>query len=218
MTARATDNFNRANGALGANWTGGAGEDACTIVSNLINFSGGNGLGFDQASFFSGTLVGGGTTWPNDQYSKGTVGSSGAAGADQGPGLLVRHAAAAQTFYRFSADQAGSNNVTVSKFVSATYTSLGAVTHAWTTGAIWEIDAQGTTLTIKESGSTVTTKTDSAITAGNPGISYSSTDTGTNTVDDWEGGDFVGGAPAIVLTKVSRRDAWLLGKYWAAQR
>jgi hypothetical protein len=187
MAILAADNFNRANGiGLGANWTQPAGtSNQFDISSNAaIPHSAASGDSYDAYTAI---------TWPNDQWSQANLTVSGTAGGGNGIGLAVRLATGQKTGYRTSLDHATSSNVDLSKVVNNTSTDLGLTSLAsWTDGDLWELDILGTTLTLFHSGATQATTSDSAITSGNAGIFFSTSETSAS-LDNWAGGDFHAG-------------------------
>lgn len=193
MSILATDNFNRANeNPLAGNWTTGPGEGNMRLVGNLAANFGDDGI--DCAAYYSAI------TWPNDQYSKAKLATTGTAGSAAGPMLTVRQSNSADTHYRLAVDHAGTNNVDLRRRVAGTTTPIATFTQAWTDGDTWELRVQGTTLSVWLNGVQVgTNQTDANIASGYAGIAYSSLDANA-TIDDWEGGDFAGGGgggPAI---------------------
>lgn len=178
------DDFNRADvGTLAGNWTTGGGtEGAMAIVGNAATTS---NINADCGSNYTAI------TLPNDQYSKAKLYVTGVSGpGDWGPGLKVRGSTAARTQYRLSCNHAATNNITLAKFIAEAYTVLTGwpVTLAWTDGDTWELRVIGTTLRVFRNGVQVGSDvTDASITAGSPGITYSSL-ASTASIDDWEGG------------------------------
>jgi hypothetical protein len=186
MGTLATDNFDRADaGTLGSNWTTGGEENTFGIVSNKASADGPN----DAAAYYNAV------TWPNDQYSQTVLATSKSSTADEGVGVMVRHAAGTtRAYYRAVFAHGTTNNVGVSKFTNPTYTNLGKRN----TGSDWTNDAatgyievQGSTIVIKLNGTTLGASfSDSAVTAGSAGLNNSG-DSGTpRTQNNWEGGDF----------------------------
>jgi hypothetical protein len=79
--------------------------------------------------------------------------------------------------------------------VSGAFTQIGsAATVTWTDGDAWELDANGSAIAFKHTGTSVASGTDSAVTSGSPGLLYSASTAGLTVVaDNWEGGDFSAG-------------------------
>lgn len=183
MTALATDNFNRANGSgLGANWTVPAlGAVAFNISSNTAVPS--DLSGSDDFEVYTGVA------FPGNHYSKAALTVNGTGGSGQGNGLVVRQITTDGTGYRFVVDHAASSNGRLEKKVGYTGTTLQTITQAWSDGDIWELDANGSTISVLLNGVSKISVTDAANAGGGPGLSFSTADTSAST-DNWEGGDF----------------------------
>ena len=190
-----TDDFNRANGAMGVNWT--TLKNGFTVVSNAAAPS--NTATTDDWNIYTGTIVGA------DQYVKAKLTCVGTNGAQAGIALALRtQADATVKGYRFIVDHAASGNCSLDfeKDSSAAYINLKQFTQAWTNGDTWEVRVTGTSpilFTFLLNGATITTHSESTnlITTGQPGISFSSAETSAS-IDDFEGGDYTaggGGAP-----------------------
>lgn len=159
-----------------------------------------NNTANDATSYYDDGAI----SWPDDQYAKGDIATTEAAGSGAGPGLCVRHIlSATATYYRAVADHGGSNNVRLSRVNAGSFTALQSFTKTWTDGDTWELWAQGGTgnvlLTIYCEGVLVGTFTDtsgSSLASGAPGIAYSSS-AATPTIDNWEGGELIADAVAV---------------------
>jgi hypothetical protein len=130
-------------------------------------------------------------TWPNDQYSKAPLATTGTYSSGDGPAVAVRMSSSALTLYRLVANHVGASNVFLTKYLAGVFSALTSVTQAWTDGDIWEIRVQGSVITGFRNGLPVSglTFTDATIAAGNAGLSYSSEGTGqVSTIGAWEGG------------------------------
>lgn len=205
MTVLAYESFDLANeNPLGHGaWTTSPGNVAMQIVSNVATPT--DPTTNDDTSYYSAR------TWGNDQFSRARLTVNSTAGSGAGVALIVRQASGANTRYRFAADHAASNNVTLIKFVAGVVTTLTGwpVTKAWTDNDLWELDVQGTTLSIFLTPASTGVKaqvgsntTDSSIASGSPGIGVSTTVTSAS-INDWEGGDF-SADPAIASTRLAR--------------
>lgn len=204
MTELASDDFNRAdNTDLGANWNNISGSTGpLTIFTNAVRWT---------AALDDGTEVyDGGIAWPNDQYSQCTVTGSGASGAnpDTGPGVCVRGSAGTNMYRVCIGFGASSGETGIAKFVSAAHTALGAFgTDGFVSGDVLRVEVSGSTITVFRNGTQVEQRTDTSITSGNPGLSYSSVQ-GDSHMDDWSGGDLqnpvtYGGSPRRGLASVA---------------
>lgn len=124
MTAIA-DDFNRANGALGANWASGLNSAAETIVSNAVV---GANDAVDHISIWQGTALGANqssrttiiTLATNNQYCRVGVRMSGSAGTLQGYGFYTDGTTGA-THTEIDSWTAGSQSVEAS--IATTFTA-----------------------------------------------------------------------------------------------
>ncbi len=187
MAVLATDNFNRADvNPIGSPWTApNAGPNHnFRIVSNTAQEQ----LLAQDAAVFNTSV-----TWPNNHYSQAKVTVTGVDGGT-GPGCGVRMATS-DNYYRLILDHASSGNAELAKFVSGSYTQLWSRTQAFTDGATFYLEVQGTTLIAKHNGTAIgASATDSSLSTGSPGLTYSSPASSAS-LDDWEGGDFSSGFP-----------------------
>lgn len=155
-----SDNFNRANGGLGANWTTITGLSAPTISGNTI------------AAALSGAYWSA-NTFSDNQYSQGAVTASTDA---YGALVIVRQSSSANTSYWATIwdDTSGSghNYCVMYKRITGTDTQLGVSVNCDAYGASFNLrlEASGTTLTYKIGATTIMTRTDSAITSGSAGF------------------------------------------------
>lgn len=188
-----TDSFDRADGALGANWLAPGSWAAPTIASNQVTST-----AAEQAAVFTGA----GWTGGADHYVEVTMKASGG-GSDCGP--CARCATVTfNTFYYFAIPSLGSSDThQLHQVVSQSFTPIGTpFSGTINVGDVVRIEAEGTTIRGKVNGVTVTSATDSGIASGNPGIFMF--DGGTNpAMDDFAAGDFTA-AP-------TRR--WILGTH-----
>jgi len=182
MSTLATDPFTRGNAAnLGANWTIQTTKIAIPIVSNAASLTEPVNDGAEAYTAIA---------WPNDQYSQANLTS----GSQGSPGVAVRLQTGANTVYWVSIDHEATLNAAVLKFVTGSATALSNITNAYTDGDLFRLEVQGSTLVVKQNGTTVggLGASDSAITSGNAGLYYNAAGAGatTSTWDYWEGGDF----------------------------
>lgn len=189
MTALASDNFNRANeNPLGNGvWSTASGQNPWQIVSNAATPT--VVAGTDDRSYYSGIA------WPNDQYSQAKLTVNLATGAGSGNGLSVRQSSSVDSSYGLIVDHGATTNVAIIRRVAGVGAVILSVTQAWTDGATWRFEVQGTALRGYLNGALVISTTDPNITSGSPGL-WLSTDVTSALADDWEGGDFsiAGGA------------------------
>jgi len=170
------DNFNRANGGVGANWTtvtGAAG--GLQISSNQLASQATNSESLYTA-----------TTLSNDQFTQVTATTASPGYMD--PIVRGSTSAAASGYHCFAAGASGDgiykNNTTL--------LSAGAVTITWSIGDIFRCEASGgatTTINMFKNGVNVATATDSSSPnlSGSPGVRFGA-GTG-NSVDNFSAGN-----------------------------
>ena len=175
MALPATDNFNRSNGAIGANWTalGNASSNPGFLVQAnacKANTSPGGGV--------SAFAVWNADTFGDDHFAEATFASSG------NMGLCVRmrdngSARADGYVWRF-------NNGTISRVNGGTLTALTTGLSVPAVGSICRLTVSGSGLVPLDDGVALGLVTDSTFTTGGaPGIFGTSGNAGT--LDDWQG-------------------------------
>jgi hypothetical protein len=180
MTILASDNFNRANGGLGANWTTTTSEVAPSIISNECDFSA-NDTGARYTAI----------SWPNDQYAQVTIGSVVSPVVGEGVGVACRIASAAKTHYLI---QGNTNETRLYKVVSGAFTQLGSDGVAVAAADVLRLICNGSSISVTKNGSIIIGPvTDTEITAGDAGLWGSNNEATHPTADNFEGGDFAAG-------------------------
>jgi hypothetical protein len=178
--ANFSDAFTRADeNPLAGNWTTITGETALKIVSNQVVPS-------NDALDCSARVNS--VSFSADHYASAILSTASTGGSGAGPGLAVRVASGARTYYRFIADHDLTNNCQIIRFLAGS-TPLVTFTQAWTNGDRWELrvvgPANAAVLTMYLNGSLVQTYTDnSSLASGSPGMAYSST-AASSTLDDF---------------------------------
>jgi hypothetical protein len=172
--ATVLDNFNRANGGLGANWTTVRGTTAPQIVDDTAQPG---SAGKVNSAYWSANTFG------SDQYAAASFSTN--SGSNYGPAIAVRLSNSTGYFLWY-----GNSTSTVSIWrmnSSSSWTELKAsakLTMAATD--VWQLQAVGSTLTGYQNGTPVVTTTDTHYKTGAPGIwMYYATSQITN----WYGGD-----------------------------
>jgi hypothetical protein len=171
-----TDDFDRADGSLGPDWTdmtdGGLAISSQQVVGTSSSYSG------DIRTA---------ETYASDQYSQIEITST-QLSAGQWIGVAVRAQNGGQDLYLglyFWND--GDPVLMLFKRIDGGWTQLGST---YGTGALiaetqLQLSATGSNLTFSENGVALITASDTSLTGGAPGImAY-----GTPTADDWSGGD-----------------------------
>ncbi len=194
-----TDNFNRANGSVGANYdhTDTNDNGDVTITSNDVAGVVANG------SMISAQARNNTTTPGADQYAKIRISSAiDFQSENYKLGVMVRSAGGTSTTpcdcygLTVAADAGGPDYTTrLFKIVSGTRTSLNAAQVAWALNDTIELEVEGTTLRAMKNGVALGgsfTQTDSALASGKFGILAS----GTIAIidgDDFDGGNLTAG-------------------------
>ena len=171
----ASDNFNRADGGLGSNWTTVAGTAAPAIVSNTLRAGTASKL---NSAYWSASTFG------NDQFAQASLPNS--SGNQYGPGIAVRLSGSKGYFLWY-----GNSPNTVSLWRMDSSTSWTQLKQSGTltvspSSDVWKIQAVGSTISGYQNGNLVVQATDTNITSGSPGVwlYYAS-----NQIDNWSGGD-----------------------------
>lgn len=176
MAVLFTDDFNRANGGLGANWT--AIDTSFTISSNVVVPT---STGSDALQIVNSV------TWPNDQYAQIKVVALAVHANDIGPGLTLR-CVDTNNYYRINVN---SSNVQVAKVVSGGLTALANLGAGFVANDTLYVEVQSNTLKVFRNGVQFggDVAGDAALASGSAGLFYSSTAAEAQ-VDDFVGGDF----------------------------
>jgi hypothetical protein len=168
-----TDDFNRADGGLGANWT------SSRFVSNppLIASNkavGGFALGGISSAIYTGSA------FTNDQYSKAVIATIGAGD----PSVWVRAESPGNAVTGYYAEFTSGSQVQIFK---STATSLASTAiSVLIAGDVIELRVIGTTLSAYLNGALLVQTTDSDHASGSPGFQLDITAT---SIDSWEGGN-----------------------------
>ena len=172
--ATISDNFNRANGGLGSNWTTVSGTTAPQIVNNTAQPGSAGTL---NSAYWSANTFG------SNQYAAASFPNS--SGTNFGPGIAVRLSGSKGYFLWY-----GNSASTVSIWrmdSSSSWTQLKASAKLTVAATdVWQLQAVGSTLTGFQNGKQVVTTTDTNYTTGAPGIwmYYAA-----NQITNWSGGD-----------------------------
>jgi hypothetical protein len=184
-----SDNFNRANGGLGANWTANS-DGGLVILSNKVK---GNNASTQTSSYWTAN------GFSSDQFSQITNMVQNL-GTDYAGVTVRQQGVGGQTYYvAVYLWNSGTPLIQLYKHVAGGpgYVQLGSNFSAAAAGPtdVLRLEANGSTLSVKWNGTAVITQTDTAIpSGGSPGIQIFQG----ATADDWQGGAL--GAPAILAT------------------
>ena len=172
-----SDNFTRANGSLGANWTNMS-VGGLTISNDAVVGT--------QASGNSGDIYTG-AAFGSDQFSQIELTSTQLSGG-QWVGPAVRAQSGGQDLYTGIYNwNGGYPELMLFKLINGGWTELGSAypTAALPAGTLLNLSVTGSTLTFSQNGAVEITATDTSLTGGAPAImAY-----GTPTAGNWAGGD-----------------------------
>lgn len=206
----ASDNFNRADGGLGASYhslDSSALEIRSNQVREVVAPDGNDGIAAYTA-----------ITWPDNQYSKIKII---AASANRGVYPFVRSnnvvfaSGAGSMYFAYIIGPLGSSvTLILAKFIDHAYTELfnSGATKTINVNDILEIRAIGTTISVWLNGVQQTSQIDGSLTTGYAGFGIADFTGGSETeaiLDDWEGGSpsdtagaFTGLAPTVTQISV----------------
>lgn len=173
----ASDNFNRANGSLGPNWTDITDGGLAISSEQVVGTNAGSNSGDIRTA----------ESYASDQYSQIQITSVQLSGG-QWIGPAVRAQNGGQSLYTgIYYWNSGNPLLMLFKRSSGTWTQLGSsyASGALAAGTQLQLSVIGSTLTFSENGTAVIAASDTSLTDGAPGIiAY-----GTPTAGDWAGGD-----------------------------
>lgn len=189
-TEIASDNFDRADGALGANWSSlnplYGGNPEVNTNSARCSYATGDNM---ACARWNGT-----GTFNDNQYSECVIGALIWLGADYRCGVIARASAdidTARDFYALYVEMDAPTDKTwrLIKIVNGTVTVLTSGTAAFADTDVLRLECSGTTITGKRNGTTLgSPQTDSSIITGKPGILVSGSTSGP-AVNSWSGGN-----------------------------
>lgn len=165
--SQVSDNFNRANGGLGANWTTNGGT--WTISNNQVVVTGVSG-------FYTTDYTG--STFIANQYAQANFVFGGIAG------IRIRGTGATDGYICGVI----SGTAFIDKVVSGSAASLATVTSPYLPGDLLGCVASGTTITMTRLGAAIQSVTDSTFTSGNLGL-FGQNTPNTTTYDNFRAGD-----------------------------
>ena len=182
-----TDDFNRADGAMGSNWTTAPTFGAMQVFSNQARA--------DAAGRCVAHVAASAVTFADDQQITATFTT---VALNDRVGLAVRVNPTTGGGYYFFVDTAARG---LSYYDGSTYTDLTTVPERFTasSGDVFRLRAVGTTIEVIKNGSTIVTKTDSSATSGQPAITYQFDNTRASRIDNVTAEDVSSGPSPAVL-------------------
>jgi hypothetical protein len=175
-TTTATDDFNRADGSLGANWTGITDGGMAILSQQVVGTNSGTSGDMRTAE-----------TYASDQYSQIEITSTQLRGG-QWIGPAVRAQDGGQnTYLGIYWWNNGSPVLMLFKRISGNWTQLGSTNSsgALAAGTQLQPSVTGSSLTFSENGVALITASDTSLTGDAPGVMAF----GTPAADNWAGGD-----------------------------
>jgi hypothetical protein len=201
-TQLASDNFHRADAnPISGNWSPFVATPGLVfcIVSNQAEPAADSALSIG-GNFYNGI------SWPNDQYSEVTVGTSASGAASDAFLVLVRTSATGNCYALVFACE-GATTCVIQKYIAGAVTNLATFSFTATTGDVVRLSVQGSNLVVYKNGAQIGTATDSSITSGSPGMGFYFVNTAFSnaTLSLWAGGTFVapegeGNMPQSIVT------------------
>ena len=171
-----SDDFNRANGSLGPNWTD-ASDGGLTITGQQVAGTAGNSYSGDIRTA---------ETYPADQFSQITLTSTQLTGG-QWIGAAIRMQNGGQNQYLgIYFWNNGSPDLMLFKRNASNWTQLGTTYNSGplSAGTTLQVQATGSTISLLQNGVQRISATDTSVATGAPGImAY-----GTGKADNWSGG------------------------------
>jgi hypothetical protein len=169
-----SDNFNRANGALGSNWTTVTGTNAPKIVSNVLKAG---TAGAINSAYWSAN------TFSGNQFAQANLPAS--SGSNWGPGIAVRLSNSKGYFLWYGNT---ANTVSIWRMDSSSSWTQIAASGTLTIAAtdVWMLQANGSVITAYQNGKQVASVTDTHYTTGSPGVWLWFSN---NQITNWSGGD-----------------------------
>jgi hypothetical protein len=167
------DNFNRANGAIGSNWT--LEQNGFNVSSNQIVGSTG---GASNTAFWNSNAFAPG------QFAQVTITSLNGTTDFPGVTVLASGSGGSSTYYDCVEN---STNIFMQRVVSATTTNLTNAASTGTPGDVLRLEVTPSgALTCYKNGVSTLTQTDTTVTSGAPGLIVSGN---VATMDNWSGGN-----------------------------
>lgn len=192
-----SDNFNRADGGLGTNWTTTTGQEDPQIVSNLVQDKTA-GVAPSQAWWNANTFAA-------NQYSQATNIKNTVDAAHEIQITVRIDTTGANTAYQCRSRGPNGSSVQqrLGKIVTGTPTVLASGNFTINDNDVIRCEVIGSALNYKQNGTSILTATDSAISSGAAGFGIVVPGTGTVTdtqLDDWSGDSLC--VPSLTLIGV----------------
>lgn len=189
-TTLASDDFNRADGALGSNWTTIVSTTAPAIVSNTIHDQG--------AAASSGAFYSGVPNWPSDSWAQITLVTQEASAGSQGVGLRIQPAAYSGYLGFFDA---GTGNLRIRRVDAGAATNLVAVAYTFAANDVLRFEAIASQLRLYINDVLKLATFDTTYKTGSAGY-IGFRQAADNSCDDWSAGSFdIAGGQGYVVSR-----------------
>jgi hypothetical protein len=177
----ASDDFNRADGDPGANWT--------ALYTSRKGIISGNSWKPNDNTNSAGMLYSGASFAGADQYSKATIGGTFSSTSYASVGVFMSGASGTRNGYKFSCNTV---DWYITRDASGTGTDIDTGTGTFAAGDVIELRIVSGTLTAYKNGVAITGASiaDATYTSGSPSLEMYPNAGNTATLDNWEGGDF----------------------------
>lgn len=190
MTTLYSDTFTYSNGALttvgSPNWSTMTSETSWNVTTNALVRTAFNS---DNCNYVSTTAV---ASFPDDQWAQlDSVTPNVSGNGGEGVGIALRCSTSQRTYYRLDVS---STFVNLQRFNNGTWTGvIASAGLTWTNGDTLYAEIQGTSIIVKQNGTTRLTTTDATFASGRAGCFHSSdtSSSGSATVDTFSAGDFL---------------------------
>lgn len=182
MAVRFSDDFNRADGDIGANYTDN--RNAMRVFSNGVGVDVGGNDCYAYVNTYSS---------PANQWASFTVTVATAASRSYGAGLRMPAAGNRNGYFggndRFNS---GSNNYEITGYVGGVYQgTIAAGTNTPAPGDLVYFEAVGTTLSLYVNGVLECSGTNAGLASGQPGIYVTDPSASVTLMDNFSSGDFI---------------------------
>ena len=195
MALPAIDDFNRANGPLGANWTTSPSDNpALEILSNEANSG-------DDSFALTGAF------WNADVFRRDQFSQAEFRAVSVEVGVTVRHNPGPEADWKaYVFEMEGGTGLTIFKLIGPGFTQLGSNGTMLSPGDIMRLEIREAALVGKINGVIELTGTDGSILSGSAGLWSIAAAADATQLDNWEAGDsdltvpsgFVGQYPTII--------------------
>lgn len=178
-----SDNFDRANGALGSNWTDDSSLNALAIFSNQVRAN-------SSATLCAAVVNTATATFAADHSAQCVLSALGT--GDWG-GVTARWDATAGNGYAVLSDGFSDGSRRILRYAAGTSTVIGTVNLTVVNGDTVKIGVVGTTISAYVNGVLINAVTDATYSTGQPGIAYLWSNSRVSRIDNFSTTDSAAG-------------------------